>query len=90
MKRLLCTLGASVVLAVSLVGSAFADAGPPGSTFPEQPGSHTAGGCAAVTSNPGTGVGGTAGQHYSPQAMAITTGLLADACFMGRRRRRRD
>jgi hypothetical protein len=83
MKRFLCTLGVTGVLAVGLVGSAFADAGTPGTTYPEQPGSHNAGGCAAVTSNPGTGVGGTAGQHFSPEAMAITSGLLADACFGG-------
>jgi hypothetical protein len=83
MKRFACTLGACVVLAVGLVGSAFADAGAPGTTYPEQPGSHNAGGCAAVTSNPGTGVGGTAGQHFSPTAAAITNGLLVDACLGG-------
>ncbi len=68
----------------ALVGAAPAlgDAGAPGTTFPEQPGTAVQGGCAAVTSNPGTGPNGAAG-HFSPTAAAITSGLIADACFGG-------
>ncbi len=75
-----------LVLAVAaLVGAApaVADPGAPGSTYPEQPGTHNQAGCAAVTSNPGTGVGGQAGQSMSPRAGSITSGLLADACVGG-------
>ncbi|HEY3183703.1 MAG TPA: hypothetical protein VGJ77_12760 [Gaiellaceae bacterium] len=79
MKRYLVALAVAALVGA---GSAFADPGPPGSTYPEQPGSHNAGGCAAVTSNPGTGPGGAAG-HMSPTAGAITAGLVTDACFGG-------
>jgi hypothetical protein len=60
---------------------ALADAGAPGTTFPEQPGTHGQTACTAVTTNPGTGVGGAA--MPSPTAAAIVTGLLQDACFGG-------
>lgn len=80
MKRYLVALATAALLGAA---PAFADAGAPGTTYPEQPGSHNAGGCAAVTSNPGSGPGGAAGQHSSPTAAAITAGLLTDACFGG-------
>jgi hypothetical protein len=83
MRRFLPTLVATAALAAAAAAGGLADAGPPGTTFPEQPGSHVANGCSAVTSNPGTGTGGQAGQHFSPTAGAITGGLLADACFGG-------
>jgi hypothetical protein len=49
--------------------------------FPEQPGTHVATACDAVGSNPGTGLGGVAGQNESPTAVAITSVLYADACL---------
>jgi hypothetical protein len=65
-------IGAMSVLSV---GPAFADAGAPGTTFPEQPGTHVATACAAVGANTGTG-----GAHMSGTAGGITSGLFADAC----------
>jgi hypothetical protein len=63
--------------------TALADPGAPGTTFPEQPGTHGQTACAAVTTNPGSGAGGQAGQVISPTAGAILTGLVQDACFGG-------
>jgi hypothetical protein len=60
---------------------AWGDAGPPGTTFPEQPGSHPATACSAVASNPGTGFGGAFSQNASPTAIGIVGGLYADACL---------
>jgi hypothetical protein len=65
-------LGAMLVLGT---GPAFADVGAPGSTFPEQPGSHVATGCAAVGAHTGT-----AAASMSGVAADITSGLFADAC----------
>jgi hypothetical protein len=79
-KRYLLALCVAVLVGAA---PAFADAGPPGTTFPEQPGSHLQGGCNGVTSNPGTGPGGRGMQNMSPTAGQITGGLLADACFGG-------
>jgi hypothetical protein len=79
-KRYLLALCVAVLVGAA---PAFADAGPPGTTFPEQPGSHVQGGCNGVTSNPGTGPGGSGMQNMSPTAGQITGGLLADACFGG-------
>jgi hypothetical protein len=56
---------------------AWADAGSPGTTFPEQPGTHVQNACAAVTTNPGTSPNGAA--RLSPTAQAIVFGILADA-----------
>jgi hypothetical protein len=69
----------------ALVGAApaMADAGSPGSTFPEQPGTHVSSGCVAIISNPGTGVGGQTSESMSATANAITGGVLTDACFGG-------
>jgi TRAP-type C4-dicarboxylate transport system permease large subunit len=83
MRRRILTIVVSASLMAGMAGSALADAGPPGTTFPEQPGSHAQAGCAAVTTNPGTGFGGQSGQNASPTALAITNGLLVDACFGG-------
>jgi hypothetical protein len=78
MKRL------SAALAVAALAVAAAPAGAaPGASFPEQPGTHPQTACAAVTTNPGTGASGRAGQVISPTAGAITTGLIQDACFPG-------
>jgi len=64
------TFGASTALAA------------PGA-FPEQPGNNPQTACMAVTTNPGTGATGQAGEVISPTAGAITTGLIQDACFEG-------
>jgi hypothetical protein len=75
-KRITAAL-AVAALAVT-AGPAAADPGAPGTTFPEQPGSHTSAGCSAVLSNPGATTA-----PRSATADAITTGLIADACFPG-------
>jgi hypothetical protein len=79
-KRYLLALTVAVLAGA---GPALADAGAPGSTFPEQPGTNAQTACTAVTSNPGTGFGGQAGQNASPTALVIVNGLLVDACFGG-------
>jgi hypothetical protein len=79
--RLLFTLIATAVLMVATASVALA--GAPGTNFPEQPGSHVANACDTVLSNPGTGAGGPFAMHASPTALAITAGLVADACFGG-------
>jgi hypothetical protein len=73
------SLMAAAVIALAAPGAVLADAGSPGSTFPEQPGRPP--GCDAVLTNPGTGTGGHA--MGSPTALAIVNGLLIDACFGG-------
>src|SRR5947208_3649091 len=59
------------------------EAAPPGTNFPEQPGTHVANACASVLANPGSGTGGAAGQNASPTALAITGAIVVDACFGG-------
>ncbi|HEX9597910.1 MAG TPA: hypothetical protein VF963_00910 [Gaiellaceae bacterium] len=83
MRRRTLTIVASAALMTATAGSALADAGPPGTTFPEQPGTNPQTACAAVSTNPGTGFGGQFGQNASPRAVAIATGLFADACAGG-------
>ncbi len=78
MKRFLVSLAASIAL-LALPAPALADAGGPGTTFPEQPGANLANACAAVVAAPAVG-GGTSN---NATANAITQGLLADACFGG-------
>jgi hypothetical protein len=73
------SLMAATVIALAAPGAVLADAGSPGSTFPEQPG--TPPGCDPVLSNPGTGTDGHA--MASETALAIVNGLVADACFGG-------
>ncbi len=80
MRRFLPTVIATAALAAAAAGGSLA--GAPGTNFPEQPGDNVQGGCAAVVSNPGTGIGGQAG-HMSSTANGITGQLLADACFGG-------
>jgi len=63
--------------------AALADAGAPGTTFPEQPGTNPQTACVAVTTNPGSGGTGQAGQVISPTAGAITAGVIQDACVGG-------
>lgn len=79
MKRLIMAVLTAAILGLTLPAAALADAGAPGSTFPEQPGAPPA--CGVVTTNPGTGLGGHAGP--SQTAMQILNGLVADACFGG-------
>jgi hypothetical protein len=81
-RRVLGFLAAAVFMAVS-ASPALADAGAPGTTFPEQPGNNAETACVAVTTNPGSGVGGSTEGHISPTAAAITGGLIVDACFGG-------
>ena len=83
LTRIALSLTATGGLLVATAITALADAGAPGTTFPEQPGMHVASGCAAVTTNPGTGTGGQFGMNASPTAVMITSGLLVDACFGG-------
>jgi hypothetical protein len=78
MKRLILTLVAAIVLALAAALPALADAGSPGTTFPEQPGTHNQQGCAAIATNPNQFA-----EHASPMAQAITTGLYTDACLGG-------
>jgi hypothetical protein len=75
-------VGTAVVAAALAVGAgpALADAGAPGTTFPEQP---PPAGCEAVTTNPGTGTGGTSSLHVADIAANIQAGLIVDACFGG-------
>lgn len=73
----------SIAALLILAPAAFADAGSPGGTFPEQPGDNGQTACASVTTNPGSGTGGATTGNISPIAGAITTGLITDACFGG-------
>jgi hypothetical protein len=80
MKRLGVTLTVAATIALTASGSALADQGAPGTTFPEQPGSHAQTACQTIAANPGTGTGGAAATHESGTAGAIMTGLYTDAC----------
>jgi hypothetical protein len=82
MKRIILTISAAALLALWAPAAVLADAGAPGSTYPEQPGANVGNACATITSNPGTGTGGQAG-HASQTAAAIVSGLLVDACLGG-------
>lgn len=83
MRRLTVSVFAIAALMAATSGVALADAGAPGTTFPEQPGTNPATACATVLSNPGTGSGGAVGEHVSPTAQAITNGIVQDGCFGG-------
>jgi hypothetical protein len=74
-RRILSTI--LVAAALTAVGAT------PASAFPEQPGAHVERACESVNTNPGTGQGGVAEQHFSPTAEGILTGLIVDACFGG-------
>jgi hypothetical protein len=80
MRRVVLAISTAALLVVAVPTAVLADAGTPGSTFPEQPSGNVSTACATVVSNPGTGVGGAAGENGSDTALAITGGLLADAC----------
>jgi hypothetical protein len=81
-RRIVAILVAGALMAVG-AAPAFGDAGPPGTTYPEQPGTNGQTACEMVTTNPGSGTGGAAGANISPTAGAIVTGLINDACFGG-------
>jgi hypothetical protein len=78
MKRRLIAGAAAVALVAATASPALADRGSPGSTFPEQPGTHNATGCTNVVENTGTAVA-----NMSDRAFAITSGLIMDACVGG-------
>jgi len=78
MKRRIVSLVAAAALMAVSASPAMGDAGMPGETFPEQPGTHVAKACESVTTNPGTGMEGHS--RLSPRAEAIVQSLLADAC----------
>ena len=80
-RRIVAILVAGALMAVG-AAPAFGDAGSPGATFPEQPTNNQTA-CTAVTTNPGSGVGGAAEGNISPTAGAIVGGLITDACFGG-------
>lgn len=80
MRRTIALLAA---VSLAAAGSALADAGAPGTTFPEQPSDNNQRGCAAIASNPAFSSGGQFEQHASPTAVAIGSGLFADACLGG-------
>jgi hypothetical protein len=80
MKRVLLASLGSAVFAVVTAAPALADAGAPGSTFPEQPGTHVAQACATAPTSPG------ATQFFangSATAQTIVLGIIADACLGG-------
>lgn len=80
MKRLAAG-AAALALFATAASPVFADAGPPGSTFPEQPGTHTQTGCNTLGTNPGTGPTGPALPNASgTPAGEIVVGLYTDAC----------
>jgi hypothetical protein len=85
-RRILVFSCAAVFMAVG-AAPALGDTGPPGppvdipgTTFPEQPGTHVVPACLAVTSNPGTSSGGVFDQHVPTFVNDQTTALLVDAC----------
>jgi len=78
MKRLTVSALAAFGLLLVSVAPAFADAGSPGNTFPDQPGTHTATGCISATTNPAVDL-----LHDSSTANAIILGLIGAACFGG-------
>jgi hypothetical protein len=71
---ILASVAASIAIAALTASPALADRGAPGTTFPEQPGTHVQSGCAAVMASAAVGA------PLSMRAGAITTGLLTDAC----------
>ena len=75
MKRRLVAGAAAMALFAAAAAPASADRGSPGSTSPDQPGSHVANACATIQANAGNGVA-----NMSDTAFAITDGLFTDAC----------
>ena len=74
---ILASVAASIAIAAMTAGPALADRGAPGTTFPEQPGTHVQPGCAAVMTS------GAVDAPMSSRALAITSGIFADACSAG-------
>ena len=74
-RRLIAAAAALGLFAAVAAAPASADPGPPGGTFPEQPGDHVITACTAVDTHAGTGV-----MNMSDQAFGITSGLFSDAC----------
>jgi len=74
--RLITTIVVSVATAALAAGPALADAGAPGTTFPEQPGTNPQTACAALVSN-----SSALGAPRSATALTITNALFVDACF---------
>jgi hypothetical protein len=83
MKRRILTVTVTAVRMATSTGVASADRGAPGATYPEQPAGHPATACAAVGTNPGTGMGGAFEQNAASGALAILGGLYTDACLGG-------
>lgn len=79
MRRLIAIVASALLLAAA-AGPALADAGAPGSTYPEQPGGHVENACAVLTSPTSPS---QAAWHRSLVADTIVYGLLGDACFGG-------
>ncbi len=75
-RPLAAAIVTAALFAAAPVGSALADAGAPGSTFPEQPGTNPSTGCVRVGANSGTGV-----TNESPTARTITSAIYSDACL---------
>ena len=78
MRRRLIAGAAALMLFAAAAAPASADRGSPGSTFPEQPGTHVTNGCDSVLANAGTGMA-----NMSATANGIATGLIIDACLGG-------
>jgi hypothetical protein len=75
MKRRLVAGVAALALFATAASPAFADRGSPGSTYPEQPGTHVAAACNAILTGPSQGF-----TNDSDTAFAIQSSLIADAC----------
>jgi hypothetical protein len=71
---ILASIAASTAIAALTAGPALADRGAPGTTFPEQPGTHVQTACAVLMTS------GAADAPMSPRAFAITSALFPDAC----------
>jgi hypothetical protein len=80
--RLRIRLGVGTAVVASALalggGPALADAGAPGTTFPEQPTGHEEVVCSTLVSNPSQG-----GVNDSATATGIKVGIITDACFGG-------
>lgn len=74
MKRISAAL--AVAALTFAAAPATADPGPPGTTFPEQPGANVQNACAAILASPAQGLA-----NRAPIANTITLGLFNDACF---------
>jgi hypothetical protein len=79
LRNRLCVGTAIMAGALALgAGPALADAGAPGTTFPEQPTGHEEVACSAVTTRETQG-----SLNDSATATAVKVGIITDACFGG-------